>query len=192
MRKKYTSKSPHIRQKCWIGFMKGVAVSSQEGPMLQDTGCSGTRNSDALWAGVPGFLDIAHYRHSLSSPLSGELPVTPWPLQPWQHSPPLKSMKLQAFITSGGPVRYRVSWQCGTFHTHPLHCSACRAREVNWQHLSTKTLQTEREMEFANGTERFYKCLHFTHIYPAFTGICQLSRVWCVSIPCTPNRMTST
>ena len=42
-----------------------------------------------------------------TSSSSWELPVAPRALQTWQHSPPLKSIKLQAFITSAGTVTYR-------------------------------------------------------------------------------------
>lgn len=42
---KVHSKRPHIRQRCWVGFMKGVTPSSQEGLIPQDTDCSGTNNS---------------------------------------------------------------------------------------------------------------------------------------------------
>lgn len=56
-------------------------------------------------------------------------PIAPRALQPCQHSPPLKSIKLQAFITSGWP-HTAVSCEHSTFHTHPLHRSAL---QILWE-----------------------------------------------------------
>lgn len=154
--------------------------NTQEGPIPQDTDCPGTNNSGCFVSG--------------GSQLSWDctLETQPVILQPWQHSPPLRSMKLQALINEiagschlwgDRPSGTRVSWESVVFHTHPLHCSALAIHwEVRWQHLSAITLQTDRQMQFANGTEGFYKYLHFKHICPAFTGICQL---WWVSVPWT-------
>lgn len=98
-------KMPHMRQRCWIeGSMKGGTLFSPQGPVPQDTDCSGANDFGYFLSRDPqvpcnSTLQTQPVMLPVTSP-SRELPVTPWAPQPWQHSPPLKSIKLQAFVTS--------------------------------------------------------------------------------------------
>lgn len=167
--------------------MKEVTSYSQEGPIPQDTECSGTSNSGFFVSrGSQISCTLQTQPAILPHPSVGSCPWDPRPSSPGDILHHWRQWNCRLSSPLGGLADTRVSWECGTFHTHPLHCSALPIHwEVSQQHLSAITLQTERQMQFANGTEGFYKYLHFKHIYSAFTGICQLNRIWWVSKPWT-------
>lgn len=131
-------KRPPYKAEVLDWFNGGSNTVFQEGPVPQDTDCSCTSNSGYLvsrGSRLSWYCTLRMQPVILPHPSVGTCLLHPGPPALAAFST-TEVNEIAEFHHLWGSVRHTLSgsWKCGTFHTHPLHCSALLIHwEVNWQ-----------------------------------------------------------